>query len=90
MSQFPLNRLISKLYQLVALFIVCSLAFALPAAAQAEDEKIKEIEAEVSEIRGLEIKTPITVTYKTREELQKKVDADFFEDSPTLPWSNRR
>ena len=82
MSQFPLNRLISKLYQLVALFIVCSLAFALPAAAQAEDEKIKEIEAEVSEIRGLEIKTPITVTYKTREELQKKVDADFFEDYP--------
>jgi hypothetical protein len=70
-----------RFYQAVAIAVAFSLALVTPLAAQtSESEQIQDIVDEVSEIRGLTVKTPITVTYKSRDELQSEVDSDFFED----------
>jgi hypothetical protein len=78
-----LGRL-GKPYLATVLSVVFSLALAGPAMAQSETEQIEEIEAKVVELRGLEVKTPITVTYKTREELREGVIADFTDDYPEV------
>lgn len=71
------HRLSRRTYPAVVLGVVFSLALGSPVSAQIDEEVLAEIEAEVSEIRGLEVLTPITVSYRTREELQDEVAEDF-------------
>jgi hypothetical protein len=79
----PKHRL-GKPYLAAVLTVIFSLTLVGPALAQSESEQIVEIEGKVVEIRGLEVKTPITVTYKTREELREGVIADFTDDYPEV------
>lgn len=80
MTSSPTHRTM-RLYRAVAIAVAVCLALASPLAAQtSESEQIQEIINSVSEVRGLTVESPITVTYKSREELQSEVDSDFFED----------
>ncbi|MEJ7837947.1 MAG: hypothetical protein WKF81_03980 [Thermomicrobiales bacterium] len=82
MSTSRWHRLTHKIYPPVVLGVVFSLSLASPVSAQIAEELIEEIETSVVELRGLEVLTPIVVSYRTREELQEEVASDFQEDYP--------
>lgn len=74
------QRISRRTYPAVVLSVVFSLALGSPVSAQIDEEVLAEIEAKVAEIRELEVLNPITVSYRTRDELQEEVAEDFLVD----------
>jgi hypothetical protein len=59
-----------------------TIATTSPALAQSETEQIEEIEATVSDLRELDVLTPVEISYMTREEFREENKQDFATDYP--------